>query len=138
MNIKNILKGLIFIIILLFSCNKEKTIQGNYFGCNNGEYIEIYFNKDSMRIASNNKWIRLSKWRKIDIKNDTLYFDTFGEWRIPSIAKIKFIEMNKIQLKFSNKDKTIVLTPINQNLKFRSSEEFWNGFYDRKKSKNCK
>jgi len=100
--------------------------------------MEIYFNNNSMRIASDNEWIKLSKWRKIEIKKDTLYFDTFGEWRTLSKAEIKFISINTIELKLLSNDRILKLIQIDENLNFEKPKEFWNKFHNRKKSKNCK
>ena len=97
---KNNFWNIILIFNLILGCQSDKTLDGNYSSCIDGEYVEIYFKKDSMRVASENVWVELSEWRKIEIKNDTLYFETFGEWRDKSRAKIKYVEMNNAELSF--------------------------------------
>lgn len=133
------IRHIIYILILglLFGCTKNRTLSGNYCFCKYGGYVEIYFKGDSMRVASNDEWIKLSKWKKIEIKNDTLYFETFGEWRYSTKAKIKYLENSKVELCFLDSDKNLNLKPIDQNLKIENSEKFWNGFKNRFNIKNC-
>jgi hypothetical protein len=128
---------IILILALFFGCQSDRNLNGNYYSCSMGEYTEVYFKQDSMRVASKNKWVQLSEWRKIKIKNDTLYFESFGEWRDNWKAKIRYIGMNKFELHvFENNDR-VDLNPINENLNFENLDEFWNGFNNRLKSKNC-
>ena len=128
----------IILILTLFSCQNNQTLDGNYSICHNEEYTEIYFEKDSMRIASDNEWIKLSEWRKIEIKNNTLNFMTFGEWKDSSKAKIKYVGNNKIELQFLKNDEKLDLELIDEDIKFENLKEFWNGFRNRKKFNNCK
>ncbi len=118
--------------MLTSSCQKKRNLDGNYFTCQNGEYTEVYFKNDSMRIASDNDWIKLSEWRKIDVKYDSLFFTTFGEWKNFSKAKIKYLEGNKIQLWIFETGENIYLKPINEKLNFKIKKDFWYGFHDRK------
>lgn len=112
-------------------------MNGNYSMCHNGEYLEIYFKKDSMRVASENKWVKLSEWRKIEIKNDTLLFETFGEWKKKSKAEINYIGTNKIEMRNLETNERRSLVTFNENLNFENQKEFWNGFNCRQNSKNC-
>ena len=106
--------------------------------CNNGEYSEVYFKKDSMRVASENEWVKLSEWRKVEIKNDTLYFQSFGEWRDDWKAEIKYIEKNKTELHNLITDVKLDLERINGTLNFEQTNEFWKGFKNRQEIRNCK
>ncbi len=126
------------ILVLIFGCQNKENIDGNYSICQDGEYLEVYFKKDSMRAASDDSWTKLSEWRKIEIKNDTLLFETFGEWRMASKAKIKFLRKNEINLLLLRSGQSINLKPIYGTLNFEKSKEFWDGFYKRQNSKNCK
>lgn len=97
-----------------------------------------------MRVASDNDWVRLSEWRKINIINDTLFFDTFGEWKNSAKAKIKYIGRNKVELKFP-KDiddtefkKIQSLKRIRDDFDINQSEEFWTKFKKRQNSADCK
>jgi len=125
------------ILALFFGCKNDQNLDGNYSMCHNEEYAEVYFKNDSMRIASNNEWVKLSEWRKIEIKNDTLYFESFGEWRDNWKAEIRYVGKNKIELHNLITDVKLDLESINQNLNFEKPIEFWNGFNNRKNSKNC-
>ncbi|WP_298321378.1 hypothetical protein [uncultured Aquimarina sp.] len=80
----------------------------------------------------------ISEWRKIEIKNDTLYFDSFGEWRENWKSKIKYINRNKTQLHNLVTDSLIDLVPFETKLNFENPTEFWEGFNIRYNSKNCK
>ncbi len=103
-----------------------------------GEYSEVYFKQDSMRVASESEWVKLSEWRKIEIVKDTLYFETFGEWRDNSKAEIKYVGLNKIELRILETDNKLELKPISENLNFDKSNEFWDGFKSRMNNKKCK
>ncbi len=129
--------NIILIFNLILGCQSDKTLDGNYSSCIDGEYVEIYFKKDSMRVASENVWVELSEWRKIEIKNDTLYFETFGEWRDKSRAKIKYVGMNNAELSFLEKDAIINLEQMNVKLTFKDSLKFWSGFKSRMNNKKC-
>jgi hypothetical protein len=129
--------NIILILALFSSCKIDRTIDGNYSSCYNGEYSEVYFKQDSMRVASEDEWVKLSEWRKIEIKNDTLYFDSFGEWRDDWKAKIEFNGINKIELHVIQNNAKHDLEPIKKDLNFENLDEFWNGFNKRMKSKNC-
>ncbi|WP_074405967.1 hypothetical protein [Aquimarina megaterium] len=130
--------NIILIITLLFGCQIEQKLDGNYSMCNGGEYSEVYFKKDSMRVASENEWVKLSEWRKIEIKNDTLHFKSFGEWRDDWKAEIKYIGKNKTELHNLTTDVKLNLKRINENLNFENPKEFWEKFRDRQNSGNCK
>lgn len=122
---------------ILFSCQNIQNIEGNYSICNKGKYFEIYFKKDSMRVASDDFWIKLSNWRKIKFQDDTLHFETFGEWRDSSKAVLKYYDFNKVKFKtLKSKDK-LYLKPFDEHPNFENEQEFWKGFYNRKKSNNC-
>ncbi|WP_298903467.1 hypothetical protein [uncultured Psychroserpens sp.] len=128
---------IILILALSFGCQSDQNLNGNYFSCSMGEYTEVYFKQDSMRVTLKNEWVQLSEWRKIEIKNDTLYFESFGEWSENRKARIRYIGINKIELHvFENNDR-VDLKPINENLNFENLDEFWNGFNNRLKSKKC-
>ncbi|WP_025665377.1 hypothetical protein [Aquimarina megaterium] len=126
------------IITLFFGCQNEQKLDGNYSMCNNGKYSEIYFKKDSMRVASKNEWVKLSEWRKIEITNNTLYFESFGEWKDNWKAEIKFIDKNKTELHNLITGVKLNLERINKNLNFKNQKEFWEKFRDRQNSGNCK
>jgi len=85
----------ILVLILVFGCKKDQKLNGYYFLCTNGEYVEVYFKKDSMRVASNSEWIKLTEWVKTETNNDTLYYKLFGE---NFKAKMKHIESDKIEM----------------------------------------
>jgi hypothetical protein len=129
--------NIILTIALVSSCQKERNLNGNYSMCNNGEYSEIYFKQDSMRVASENEWVKLSEWRKVEIKNDTLYFESFGEWREDWKTQIKYIGNNKTELYNLTTNIKFNLERINENLNFQNPKEFWNEFSNRRNSKNC-
>ena len=128
----------ILILVLFSSCQDRPNLDGNYSMCSNGEYTEVYFKQDSMRVASENEWVKLSKWKKIEIKNDTLHFETYGEWRKKRKAEIIFIGKNKIELRILEFNEILNLERINGNLSLDNSVEFWNGFNNRWNSNNCK
>ena len=88
-------------------------------------------------MASDSEWISLSEWRKIEVKNNTLYFETFGELRDSATAEIKYIGRNKIELKLLEAKRSINLEPINESLNFEKPKELWNGFINRLNSSNC-
>jgi len=144
MNLQNIKYLLILILTISFGCQEKQKLDGYYSNCNNGYYSEIYFKKDSMRVASENDRIKLSEWRKINIKNDTLFFEMFGEWKIPSKAKIKYIGREKIELIFltntqnSDLKRVQIFERIDDNFEFNPSKEFWTKFKKRKNSADCK
>jgi hypothetical protein len=122
---------------VFFGCYNYRNLDGNYSTCENGEYIEVYFKNDSMRIASDNDWIKLSEWRKIEIKSDTLYFETFGEWKDSLKAEIKYVGVNRTELHILASDIILDLEPIDENLNLDKPKDFWNGFNNRQNSKNC-
>lgn len=131
--------GILFLIIqLLFSCKNESNLNGNYSICFNGEYSEAYFKQDSMRVASESEWIKLSEWRKIEIKGDTINFETFGEWRDNRKAILRYTENSMIEFLILETDEKLKLIPINDDLNFYETDEFWNQFTRRRISFNCK
>ena len=91
-----------------------------------------------MRVAADNEWVMLSEWRKIEIVNDTLYFETFGEYREPWKAQIEYFGINKIKLKVLESKNIINLNRIDKRLNFEETNTFWNGFHKRKDQANCK
>ena len=130
--------GIIILILLLsFSCKNERNLNGNYSICFNEEYSETYFKNDSMRVASESEWVRLSEWRKIELNNDTINFETFGEWRDNRSAKINYVEDNIVQMQIIETEEKLNLIPIKEKLNFENSIEFWNGFEKRKVSSKC-
>tara|TARA_R110002050_G_scaffold299374_2_gene464760 strand:+ start:368 stop:778 length:411 start_codon:yes stop_codon:yes gene_type:complete len=128
---------LVLVLILLFSCQNERNLDGNYGICYNGEYAEAYFKKDSMRFASNSEWVKLSEWRKIEIKSDTLHFETFGEWRDSATAKVKFIGSHQIELKILETDINLNLKSFDEKPYFEEPKKFWIGFHTRMNTKKC-
>lgn len=135
---KSRLKYLIITLLLfVFSCIEENKLEGGFSACNseNG-YVEMYFKKDSMRIASDNNWVSLSKWRKIEFKNDTLYFETFGEWRDSSKVKVNFLGRKGVQFiyDYSKVLDTQNFSRIKSNIKFNDPILFWNRFKKQKDS----
>ena len=123
--------------ITLMSCHHKATIDGNHSICYNEEYSEVYFKQDSMRIASDNDWVKLSEWRKFEFKNDTLKFETFGEWREPMMARMEYIDEGKIRMSFIDTDEVLYLESIDENLNFEKLEEFWAAFHDRQNESQC-
>ena len=136
---KNKAKNLIIVLILfIFSCESENRLEGSFNACNpEFGYLEMYFKKDSMRIATNDNKISLSKWRKIKFKNDTLYFETFGEWRDSSKAKVNFLENKRIQFIYDyiRVTDTQYFNRMNNKINFDDPILFWNRFKIRKD--NC-
>ena len=126
------------ILTLTFGCKNDRNLNGNYSICNNGEYSEVYFKQDSMRVASESKWVKLSKWKKVEFKNDTLYFESFGEWRDDWKAEIKYVGKNKTEFHNLITDVKLDLERINEKLNFQNPKDFWNGFYKRQNLSNCK
>jgi len=134
----NTLWKIVLILPIFISCQNKPNLEGNYYSCNDdkGDYFEVYFKKNLIRMASNNEWIKLSKWRKTEFINDTLIFDTFGEIRLPVKAIIKHLGTNGIKMEILRYHETIFLKRFNENPNFDKKEEFWNGFHNRK-NKNC-
>ncbi|WP_375238094.1 hypothetical protein [Aurantibacter sp.] len=131
--------NIIFIAIIMFSCQNEQKRDGYYAICYNGKYTEVYFKKNSMmRVASENELRTLSEWEKIEIKKDTLYFKSFDEWKHKWKAKIYYLRDNDIELHNLNTDMKFSLEQIHESLDFENLKEFWNGFSNRQKIRNCK
>jgi len=128
---------IILFFSLVYGCKNDRNLNGNYSTCDNGIYLEVYFKNDSMRVASESEWVRLSKWKKVEINNDTLFFETFGEWRQNWIAKINYIGKNRTVLHNLTTDRIVDLKRINEDLNFDNPKEFWNGFNNRKNSCTC-
>ncbi len=123
-------------MISLISCNNEKKLNGNYYSFNKRhEYTEYYFKQDSLRIATENDWVKLSDWKKIIIRDDTLYFETFGEWRELRKAKINYLKQDKINLLLDKFNDTIFLIRLDDKIQFNDLEEFWSEFEERKNSR---
>lgn len=89
-------------------------------------------------MASDSEWISLSEWRKIEIKNDTLYFDSFGELRESWRAEIKYVGRDRIEMRILESNKELNLEPIYENLNFEKPKELWDGFINRLNSNECK
>lgn len=121
-------------LTLVFACKNNNVPNGNYYYCQDDVYSEFYFKKDSMRVASDDEWIRLSEWRSIEVKNDTLYFETFGEWRLSVKAKLNINIFNEIELEFIPNNTFLYLYPIKKTIDF---ENFWGDFENRKKYFKC-
>lgn len=128
---------LILISVLFLGCQNNRMLEGNYSMCDNGIYLEVYFKQDSMRIASENKRVKLSEWKKIKVENDTLYFETFGEWRLNSKAVIELITENEIKLYSPSTEMKMHLNRIKEPLNFKNQNDFWKNFNDRKNLNNC-
>lgn len=81
-------------------------------------------------------WI--SDWRKIEIKNDTLYHLYFGEWTDSTKAKINYLRNDDFELYYPKDDITYTFKKINSEIDENSTvEEFWNGFYKRRVDFKC-
>lgn len=120
-------------LISLFSCKNDKSLNGNYYSFNrSNEYVEYYFRQDSLRIATENDWVGLSDWKKIERKNDTLFYETFGEWRDDRISLIEFETKYKVKLIDINFNDTIFLQRIEHEFKIEDNKEFWRKFNKRK------
>ena len=90
-----------------------------------------------MRVSSNFNTDYLSEWKKIEIKDDTLFFETFGEWKQLEKAKIEYQQKGMIKLTFLNHKFSYDLTPIDKKVNFNSHEKFWDGFQERQRESNC-
>jgi len=97
-----------------------------------------------MRAASNTNGNYLSEWRKFNLENDTLYFETFGEWRDSTKVTIKYIGKNTIEMHYHkniNDDDfkgSQRLELIKEDLNFNSITEFWLNYEKRQERANCK
>ena len=76
-------QNIIYILIVgfFFGRKTDQNLIGNYSICKNGKYMEVYFKKDSMRRRQWDSWVKLAEWRRIEMENDTLHLETFGEYR---------------------------------------------------------
>ena len=130
----------IYVLIFITSCNNTRKLDGNFSICDNSQYLEVYFEKDSVRVASENEAVGLSEWRKIEIINDTLYFESFGEWKMDLKARINYMENNNVKLLIAENGKefAIDLTRIDKKLDFENKKEFWQEFNKRFTSRECK
>ncbi len=133
---KRNLYSIILILALVFSCENNHKLEGYYSTCD-GDYTEVYFKQDSMRVAADNEWVKLSEWRKIEIKEDTLYFTSFGELSDNYRVTIEYIGNNKIEFCNIDTDYRSILEPIKENINFENEKKFWKGFYKRQNSKTC-
>ncbi|WP_405246162.1 hypothetical protein [Cellulophaga sp. Asnod2-G02] len=135
---------LILIFVTFYGCQNEYKIDGNYHLCNNGYYTEIFIKNDSIRAASDMNGSDLSKWQKMKIKNDTLYFMQFGHLRDSIKGKLKYIGNSKMEFHYFvgsmgySFEGTEILNRIDHDLNFESIEEFWSGYQERKGLANCK
>ena len=73
----------------------------------------------------------------MEIKNDTIYFRSFGELTDDYIVKIKYIGINKVELHNLVTDSEFELEPFNANMNFENTKEFWIEFKKRRNSRNC-
>ena len=117
---------------LLLACDNDRTIEGNYWICREGIYGEVYFKKDVMRAASEDEWAQLSEWRTIKVENDTLHYETFGEWRDSLKARLTYLPSNRIELSVIDDGYSVILEPIHEHLNWADSTAFWSGFNHRK------
>lgn len=129
--------NIILLSTLILGCQSKVILDGNYSVCLNGEYVEVYFKKNLMRVATENESRTLHEWQKIEIKQDTLYFESFDEWKHNWKAKIIRNGKSKTELHNLNTDMKFQLEPINAILKFENQKEFWNKFNIRKEARNC-
>lgn len=130
----------ITVLLLFFSCENEKKLEGYYYICSNDEdvYSEVYFKKDSIRVAKDNEWVGFTKWRAYKIEDDSLRFITFGEWQDSTALKISYLDNQCVLLKskYDWSDNT-VLNPIDMEINFNDTTEFWSGFNLRKNEYRC-
>lgn len=127
----------ILMLALFAGCQDQGSLDGNYSMCHNGEYIEVYFKGDSIRAASENEWVKLSDWKKITISKDTIFFETFGEWRDSIKARLKYVGKSKIQMQNLNNGETLTMRRIENGVTFENVNEFWKGFINRRHSEKC-
>ncbi|WP_418501744.1 hypothetical protein [Flagellimonas sp.] len=127
----------ILIFTLFAGCHNQRNLDGNYSMCHNGEYIEVYFKGDSIRAASENEWVKLSDWKKITISKDTIFFETFGEWRDSIKARLKYVGKSKIQMQNLNSGETLTMRRIENEVTFENANEFWKSFINRRHSEKC-
>ena len=80
--------NIILILIFIFGCQNDQNLNGNYFVSSNGEYTEVYFKRNSMRVASEINGRKLSEWNNIEIIKDTLYIESVDEWKHKWKARI--------------------------------------------------
>jgi hypothetical protein len=93
-----------------------------------------------MRVASENEAVELTEWRKVEIINDTLYFESFGEWKMDLKARVNYMENNDVKLLIAENGKefAIDLTRIDKKLDFENKKEFWKEFKKRYVNRECK
>ena len=127
----------ILMLALFAGCQDQGSLDGNYSMCHYGEYIEVYFKGDSIRAASENEWAKLSDWKKITISKDTIFFETFGEWRDSIKARLKYVGKSKIQMQNLNNGETLTMRRIENGVTFENANEFWKGFINRRHSEKC-
>lgn len=127
----------LILLFVLISCKSDNKLDGYYSICLNGEYIEVYFKSNLMRVASDNEKKQLSEWKKIKIKNDTLYFKSFDEWEHDWKVKITYKVDGKTEFHNLNTDMKFYLEPINKKLVLKNEKEFWTEFHNREKVRNC-
>lgn len=128
---------IISMLILVTGCKDLRSLDGNYSMCHLGEYTEVYFKGDSIRVASENEWAKLSDWKKIMISRDTIFFQTFGEWRDSIMAKLKYVDKNKIQMQNLSNGEILTMQRIEDRVTFENINEFWKGFINRRHSETC-
>ncbi len=93
-----------------------------------------------MRVASENEMVGLSEWRKIEIIDDTLYFESFGEWKEDLKARVDHISKNNLGLRILENENefTINLMRVTEKIDFENQKEFWKEFKNRRTKRGCK
>ena len=135
---KRLILNILFLTFLFSGCRKYSRLDGYYFYCVEGYYGEVYFKQDSWRIASEDEWTGLSNWKKMTVKNDTLFFESFGEWRTNIEAKITYIDNDNKHLQLTFGDNTYELEHLQGKLNLKDSMAFWEGFEKRRDARRCK
>ena len=128
--LKRIINISIISFLLFISCESETKLDGTYSTCNNGLYGELYFDNDSIRLATSLDYVSAS--RKYEIKNDSLYHYSFGEPEF-RVAKINFMDNDAFELYYP-KD-SVRLSFLKTNFKFDINMDFENFFKDLHKRK---
>lgn len=118
------------------SCQKNQNLKGNYSYCYNGQYTEIYFKKDSVKVANENEWIRLTEWHEMKLEGDTIQFLSFGEWKDSVEFIFKNIDGN-LELNRLDDGVKLYLKSIEETIDFENEEDFWTLFSSRQIKNNC-
>ncbi|MDC8002969.1 hypothetical protein POV27_02840 [Aureisphaera galaxeae] len=130
-----------FIYLLIFSCllncQTEQKLEGNYYICEDGYYSEVYFKRDSLRVASESEWVKLSEWRTLIMESDTIIFESFGEWRDTVSMKISENTQAKITVRNLYTGEIHVLNRIPERFSFEDTTKFWKEYALRKQAYGC-